>query len=122
MSSQRLILCPRCGRRNVSRARYCAQCGLNLVAAGVDEVTRTLRRNGQHTGIGLLLFLVLVILFFSVIGSLVRAKPRSIYPHPVHQQIVTPCHPQHHPWRDSDSRDVRKPVRQRWPEKWQVER
>ncbi|GMV97861.1 MAG: zinc ribbon domain-containing protein [Phycisphaerae bacterium] len=67
-------VCPRCGRQNPSRARYCGQCGLNLAAAGGDDLTRMLSRNNRRSGTGVVVFLVMMSVALSTIAVLYRDR------------------------------------------------
>lgn len=118
MISRYSTLCPRCGRQNLSRARYCAQCGLNLSTIGADEVTRALRRNGRRSSAGLLLFLILLGLFLATMCSLVWTGPRALCPHSAPRPIVKPYHHREPPWL-SDRAHER--MKHRWPAGWKVE-
>ena len=66
----------RCGRQNLSRARFCADCGLNLTSAGVDDGGALSERRGRRSGAGVVLFLVLLGLLLATVGSIYRV-PRS---------------------------------------------
>lgn len=57
------ICCPRCSRYSPSRARFCANCGLSFVSAGlVPESAPRPRRSGGFFGVfaGMLLLFVLI--------------------------------------------------------------
>ena len=59
------ICCPRCGRYNASRARFCGNCGLSFLAAGVlpsREASPPRRSGGGFLGVmtGLLVVFLLV--------------------------------------------------------------
>lgn len=101
----------------MSRARYCAQCGLNLATAGASEITRTLRRNNRNVGTGLILFGILLALFMVAMTLFFRVTrcPRS-----VPRRIVTPYHYElKDHWQHSQTGEQ---ITQRWHAEWKTER
>ena len=118
------ILCPRCGRHNLSRARFCAQCGLNLAASGASEIGPMVpgqRRKGRG---GAVLFVILLGLFLTAMGSLFRNRtcsrrpsmPRSIL------QPVPMVPQQGEPWMQGHGSEAEEPARDRWHSRWETER
>ena len=114
-------VCPRCGRHNVSRARFCAQCGLNLAANGADEITQVVRRTGRKTGGGLVLFVILMGLFLAAMGSLFRHRACSIYP-PMRRTVVAPVPEQGEPWTHGQPGKTEPEAPERWHTGWETER
>jgi ribosomal protein L37E len=127
MVPQPTITCSRCGRHNPSRARFCAQCGLNLSArGGGDQVTRALRKNGRKGGTGLILFILLLGLFLAAMGSLFHSRPCSVHPVRPHHRFTSPCSPYEHEWPIHprlDQRGVEKTQQRphvQWHAEWAV--
>jgi hypothetical protein len=114
------LICPRCGRHNVSRARFCAQCGLNLAASGASEITQAVRQTRRRSGGGLVLFIILMGLFLAAMGSLFRSRPCSLRPAiPIPRSAIRPMREQGEPWMHEEHRGASDPVREnwQWPEK-----
>jgi hypothetical protein len=65
------VCCPRCGRQNDSRAKFCASCGLNLVAAGIG-LDSHIGGATRRTGVWLVLILVLMGLGLAAFGTCFR--------------------------------------------------
>lgn len=88
------ICCPRCGLHNAPHARFCAQCGLNLLRAGVDEVNETIRRGTRWSRLLLLsIALAMILVLFTAIA---RGRPhRVILPALPHTEE---CVPYDDPW------------------------
>lgn len=85
MSLDGSIACVRCGHRNVPRARYCAHCGINLLTAGADQVTRVVRRHHRRSGSGVVVALLLLGLILAGLALIFRARPHRVIlpPHSV---------------------------------------
>lgn len=72
------ICCPRCGRHNPSRAKFCANCGLSFLSAGVIPDSDS---GGQGKGSGLLGVLAGFLLVFILVAILSFVKvmlPREL--------------------------------------------
>lgn len=65
------ISCPRCARLNPSRARFCANCGLSFLSAGVLP---GLDRAGKSGGSGLLGVMAGFLLVFALVALLSLAR------------------------------------------------
>jgi hypothetical protein len=87
-----MLCCPRCGRQNESRARFCASCGLNLAAAGIEpnsHIQRTTRRTGAWLVLSLVL-LGLGLATFATCFRIVRCQP-PIRPVPIPPRLIPPA-------------------------------
>jgi hypothetical protein len=118
------ILCPRCGRHNLSRARFCAQCGLNLTASGASEIGPMVPGRRRKSRAGAALFVILLGLFLAAMGSLFRNRACSRRP-PMPRSIFQPAPvvPQPgEPWMQSNESEAEEPASDQWHSKWETER
>lgn len=94
------ISCPRCGRQNPARARFCANCGLSFLAAGVIGEPHGAGRRGGSGFLGVFAGFLLVFVLFAILSFVRVVVPRQVnfghyYPYPVEQEQsrLAPGHP-----------------------------
>lgn len=75
-----LICCPRCGHHSPSRAKYCAQCGVNLGLAGAASPEWPRTRRPRRAWPVLVLFLViLAAVWFMGVALRVGSSGRAVF-------------------------------------------
>lgn len=78
------MYCPRCFQQQMSReARFCSQCGLDLLSVGIDESKRektelTPRQKGTRQGVMLMMLSVILIPAYILLSALFPANDRLI--------------------------------------------
>lgn len=73
------LCCPRCGRHNSSQARFCANCGLSFLSAGlISQSSGGAERNGSGL-LGVIVGFILIFALVAVISFIRLAAPPRVH-------------------------------------------